>query len=171
MTPPYQPVLIYDGDCGFCKRCVDIAFAITGDKVKYRPYQEAASDFPAIKEDAFKHSVQLIEQGGRVSQKAEAVFKTLAIGSFFFKAVLFLYNKLPGFSLITTYSYDLVARNRAFFFKEFKYICWEIYSKKDYILIYASLISKGYGLSIFIRICSANPTNNGIMGKYRRIAY
>ena len=42
------PTLVYDGDCGICRYWVDYWRGLTGERVVYRPYQEAAADFPAI---------------------------------------------------------------------------------------------------------------------------
>ena len=42
-----RPTLVYDGDCGICRYWVDYWRGLTGERVIYRPYQEAAVDFPA----------------------------------------------------------------------------------------------------------------------------
>ncbi|MCI0612886.1 DUF393 domain-containing protein, partial [bacterium] len=69
-----KPILIYDGDCGFCKLWIARWKQITADKVDYAPYQEAASQFPQIPEDDFRKSVQFIDADGKISKGAEAVF-------------------------------------------------------------------------------------------------
>ena len=51
---------------------------LTGDKVAYRPYQEAAADFTAIPSDEFKHAVQLVETDGQVYSGAGATFRLLS---------------------------------------------------------------------------------------------
>jgi predicted DCC family thiol-disulfide oxidoreductase YuxK len=38
-----RPLLIYDGDCGFCNYWVRYWQKLTGDRVAYAPYQEIAS--------------------------------------------------------------------------------------------------------------------------------
>jgi len=43
-----QPVLMYDGDCGFCRRWVGFARRWTHARVEYAPYQEAGARFPKI---------------------------------------------------------------------------------------------------------------------------
>ena len=48
-----RPVLIYDGDCGFCVYWARYWRKLTGDRVEYRPYQEAAADYPDISEASF----------------------------------------------------------------------------------------------------------------------
>ena len=43
-----RPTLVYDGNCGICRYWVNYWQELTGDAAVYRPYQEAAADFPAI---------------------------------------------------------------------------------------------------------------------------
>jgi lipase maturation factor 1 len=74
---PLKPLLLFDGDCGFCRKWVGRWKALTGDRVFYEPYQEAASRFPEIDPRRFTQSVQLVQPDGEVLQGAEAVFKSL----------------------------------------------------------------------------------------------
>ena len=48
--------LVYDGDCGICAYWVDYWQELTDDRVVFRPYQEAAKDFPSIPPEAFPAS-------------------------------------------------------------------------------------------------------------------
>ncbi len=72
-----QPTLVYDGDCGICRYWVDYWRGLTGDAVLYRPYQEAAADFPGIPRDAFPDAIQLIEPDGQVYSGAAATYRVL----------------------------------------------------------------------------------------------
>ncbi len=45
--PQRLPTLVFDGDCGICRYWVTYWRELTGGRVDYRPYQEAAADFPA----------------------------------------------------------------------------------------------------------------------------
>ena len=40
-----RATFVFDGDCGICRTWVDYWRQLTGDKVAYRPYQEAAAAF------------------------------------------------------------------------------------------------------------------------------
>ena len=60
-----RETLVYDGDCGICRYWVSYWERQTGGRVVYRPYQEAAADFPTISLAAFERAIQLIEPGGR----------------------------------------------------------------------------------------------------------
>ena len=72
-----RPTLVYDGDCGICRYWVDYWQALTGERVVYRPYQEAAADFPGIPPEAFPRAVQFVDADGRVHSGAAATFRVL----------------------------------------------------------------------------------------------
>jgi len=106
-----RPLLIYDGECGFCRVWIARWRRVTGDRVEYAPYQEVAARFPEIPPERFRRSVQLLEPDGRWSQGAEAVFRSLASvpdrGG-----MLWLYRCVPGFAPLSEACYRVVAANR-----------------------------------------------------------
>jgi predicted DCC family thiol-disulfide oxidoreductase YuxK len=110
------PLLIYDGDCGFCKYWARYWNALTGDAVEYRPYQEAAAQHPAIPLADFQRAVQYIGPDGRRASAAEASFLTLshAPGSGIW---LRLYRHLPGFAAAAERAYAFVAAHRPAFYR------------------------------------------------------
>jgi hypothetical protein len=61
-----RDTLVYDGDCGICRYWVSYWERQTDRRVVYRPYQEAASDFPTISLATFERAIQLIEPNGGV---------------------------------------------------------------------------------------------------------
>ena len=46
--PTDRPLLIFDGDCNFCRRWIDRWRAATGERVGYVEFQQAAEQFPEI---------------------------------------------------------------------------------------------------------------------------
>ena len=50
-----RPLLIYDGDCGFCGYWARYWQKLTGDRVAYAPYQETAAQYPEIPVTAFQN--------------------------------------------------------------------------------------------------------------------
>src|ERR1039458_6088557 len=58
------PTLVYDGDCAICRYWVTYWQGLTNERVVYRPYQEAATDFPTIPLEAFQRAIQFIERDG-----------------------------------------------------------------------------------------------------------
>ena len=76
--PPSKPLLVYDGDCEFCKLWVARWREETGAAVDYAPFQEAAARFPEMPRAEFERAVQLIEPDGR-STARQAVFYCAAL--------------------------------------------------------------------------------------------
>ncbi len=77
-----KPLVIFDGDCGFCKLCVDRWQAVGGSRLEFKPYQEVSAQFPQIKIQEFQNAVHLVEDS-KITKGAEAVFriKKIAGGS------------------------------------------------------------------------------------------
>ena len=115
-----RPLLIYDGDCGFCRSWIARWRSLTGETVDYLPYQEAAAEFPAIPVEDFKRSVHLIEPGGQgssfavpqISTGAKAVFRALrdVPGRGWMD---WAYGRVPGFAPATEAGYRWVAGHRS----------------------------------------------------------
>jgi predicted DCC family thiol-disulfide oxidoreductase YuxK len=111
-----KTVLIYDGDCGFCRLWISRWKHITGNQIEYLPYQEVGEHFPEISLAQFQNSIQLVEPEKKIYSGAEAVFRALAHNPSH-KWPLKLYKSLPGFTFFSEFSYRIVANNRQFFSK------------------------------------------------------
>jgi predicted DCC family thiol-disulfide oxidoreductase YuxK len=112
VTAPEKPLLLYDGACGFCRVWVARWRRVTGERVAYASWQEAAGAFPGILREDLARAVHLVEPGGRVTRGAEAVFRSLAAvpGQGW---ALWLYRHLPGFAPLSEAAYAWVARHRS----------------------------------------------------------
>src|SRR6266581_3176776 len=84
-NPPPKPLMIWDGECHFCRRWIERWREITAGEVEYAPYHEIAVRFPEIPREQFQHSVVYIDK----------------IGQVFFAAV-------------SEFGYDIIARHRGF---------------------------------------------------------
>lgn len=74
-----RPVLVYDGDCGFCRLWIDRWREATGESVEYLAQQdpECARRFPGLDPVALQESVHRVAVDGGVTRGAEAVLRTL----------------------------------------------------------------------------------------------
>jgi predicted DCC family thiol-disulfide oxidoreductase YuxK len=110
-----RPVLVYDGECGFCGYWARYWQRLTGDAVAYEPYQQAAARYPAIPVEKFQHAVQYIAPDGQYASAAEASFLVLnhARGKKFW---LKLYRELPGFAAVSEIAYAFIAAHRSAFY-------------------------------------------------------
>src|SRR4030095_20603 len=109
-SPP-KPLMIWDGECHFCKRWIERWREITAGKVDYATYQEAAVRFPEIPIDQFKRSVVFIEADGEAFVAAEAVYRSLRYRSAR-KWLAWGYDHGPGFAAISGNAYKFIASNR-----------------------------------------------------------
>ena len=111
---PQRPLVVYDGDCHFCRHWVARWKYLTGELVAYEPFQKTAPRFPEIPEEVFQNAVQLIMPDGNVYGGAEAVFRALSLVPG--KAWMFWsYENIPGVAWLTEWSYRVVARHRPAF--------------------------------------------------------
>ena len=110
-NPPSKTLLVYDGDCGFCKLWIARWREITAGAVDYEELQDAAARFPEVPRAAFEHAVKLIETDGRVFSGAEAVYRSLGKGggSGFGR---WAFEHVPGFAPISNFAYAFIARHR-----------------------------------------------------------
>jgi lipase maturation factor 1 len=112
-SPPSKPLLIWDGECHFCRRWIERWREITGDKVDYETSQNVADKFPEVSREQFQRSVVLIEPDGAVVTGAEAVFRSLRCRSSK-RWLAWSYYHVPGFAPITEAFYKFTATNRRF---------------------------------------------------------
>ncbi len=117
-----KPILIFDGDCGFCRHWIAYWQSLTGDRVDYAPYQEVASRFPQIPLEHFVKAVQLMDWDGQVYGAAAAVFKSLTYSAgmgWLYK----IYRASPAFASASEWIYRLVA-GRRWIFSRLTYLLW-----------------------------------------------
>ncbi len=109
--PSSRPLLVFDGDCGFCRSWVARWRGAIDRHVDVAPSQAVAAEHPEVPAERFAESVVLIEPGGTVRYGAAAVFRALAHaphGGFGWWA----YRRVPGVAPLTETFYRLVARHR-----------------------------------------------------------
>jgi lipase maturation factor 1 len=115
-TPPTKPLMVFDGDCNFCKVWIRRWQRLTGDAVDYLPSQDAnvAAKFPEIPREQLEKSVQLIETDGAVYSGAEAIFRALAKNPKW-QWPLRWYKNSRAFAKLAELVYRFVAKYREFF--------------------------------------------------------
>ena len=115
-SPPATPVMIFDGDCNFCRRWISRWRQATGDRVEYLPFQDPGvwERFPGLRREDCEQAVQLIDVDGRIYSAAEAVFRALAFAPRK-RWTLWLYQRMPGMAPVTEWFYHFVASHRSAF--------------------------------------------------------
>jgi lipase maturation factor 1 len=116
-----RSLLIFDGDCSFCRAWVDYWKRLIGPRLEVAPYQSAADNFPEIPREKFAQSVQLVQPNGEVFSGAHAAFASLALIPEK-RWLLSLYDHVPGFAGLTEAVYHVVARHRSLAYRATKWI-------------------------------------------------
>lgn len=162
-NPPSKPLLVFDGDCRFCRSWIARWRMITGGRVDYEPYQDAAARFPEIPLINFQKSVQLITPENNVYAGAEAVFETLAYSGRQRWWIRF-YRRVPGFAFLSERFYGLVAANRSVFSALTRWIWGDELFSGDYFLA-RSIFIRFIGLIYFIAFASLFVQIVGLFGE------
>ena len=113
-----RALLIYDGDCAFCRLWVEAWREETGDRVIYAPSREIAEKFPDIPRAKYRRAVQLIDVDGRRLEGAQAVFRVLSHAPG--RGWLIKLYEAPLVAPVSEWAYGLVSRHRAFFLRAAK---------------------------------------------------
>ena len=108
-----KPLLIFDGECHFCRRWIARWKEATRDRVDYLPSQEAAQRFPEIPPEEFTRAVQWVEPHGRREAGAAAILCALATTSPVMRQVLAFYRRFSFFAHFAEGVYMAVSRHRS----------------------------------------------------------
>jgi predicted DCC family thiol-disulfide oxidoreductase YuxK len=109
--PTDAPLLVWDGECAFCRRWVKRLHAVAGDRIGFAPLQEAAHHYPHISQHAFESAIHLIEPDGTYTSGAEAMFATMArLGLRTWPAKF--YRTLAPFRAVSDTAYRFTTRHR-----------------------------------------------------------
>jgi predicted DCC family thiol-disulfide oxidoreductase YuxK len=163
-APPPKPLLVFDGDCNFCRLWIRRGRQITGDAVDYLPSQDPAiaAQFPEIPREQFDTAVVLIEIDGSVYSGAEAVFRTLSLNPKY-DWLLSVYEKLPGLAPMSEFAYRLIATNRRFFSLLTRWLWGPHVERPDYILT-RWLFLRALGLVYLVAFISLWTQIGGLIG-------
>ena len=159
------PLLVYDGDCGFCGYWARYWQKLTGERVSYRPYQEVAAQYSAIPEAAFQRAVQYFTPDGQHrASAAEASFLTLshARGKGIWLA---LYRKLPGFAALSELTYAFIAAHRAAFYR-ISLILWGTKPEPPRHDLVSFLFLRLFGLIYLAAFASFGVQALGLIGSH-----
>ncbi|MGB6552417.1 MAG: lipase maturation factor family protein [Candidatus Binataceae bacterium] len=157
-----EPLLIYDGDCGFCIYWVRYWQQLTGHKVAYAPYQEVAAQHPEIALAAFRRAVQYVAPDGKIGSGAEACFLVLSHASG--KGLwLTLYRHLPGFAAIAECMYAFAASHRTALYRPSRWLWGRDYAPPRFDLI-SWLFLRAMGLIYFAAFVSFGVQALGLIG-------
>lgn len=160
MTEKRRPVLVFDGDCGFCRLWVERWRRATAGKVDDEPFQTAAANHPEIASKDFAEAIHLFEPG-RTSRGAEAVLRALAYAPGLSRLPR-LYA-VPGVAPVAEAVYRFVAAHRPFFSRLTR-LLWGHSTVPPQIGFTVRVILAGIGLCYLIAFASLGAQIRGLIG-------
>lgn len=158
-----RPVLLYDGDCGFCRHWMERWRALTGERVEYAPSSEAASRFPKLKPEGLAEAVYLVEPGGRVSRGAEAVARGLFYAGGIHRVWRALYDAAPPLRALSEAVYGFVAKRRPLFSRLTR-LLWGTAPARPRVNGTSRAALAGIGLCYLVAFCSFGAQVRGLIG-------
>jgi predicted DCC family thiol-disulfide oxidoreductase YuxK len=159
-----RPLLVYDGDCGFCGYWARYWNKLTGDSVDYGPYQDVAAQYPSIPVADFQRAVQYITPDGHRASAAEASFLTLSHARG--KGVwLALYRNLPGFAAISELTYAFIAARREGFYS-ISLLLWGTDNEPPRHELVSFLFLRLFGLIYLSAFVSFGVQAQGLVGSH-----
>ena len=107
------PVLIFDGDCGFCTTCARLLsrWVTRGGSTRIAPWQRLDLDELGLTAEQCTAAVQWVDEDGHVASGHAAVAATLRAGHPVWRPVGALLVA-PGFSRLAVGLYSWVAAHR-----------------------------------------------------------
>jgi len=159
-----RPTFIFDGDCGICRTWVDYWRRLTGDSVDYRPYQQAAADFPAIPVAELERASQLVLPDGEVLAGAAATFRLLSLvpgrGGWWWA-----YRHVPGFAPLAVAAYGFLSTHRGLLAALTRALWGRRLEPESYALV-SWLFLRGLGFIYLAAFLSLVPQIRGLVGAH-----
>ena len=152
--PKVKPLMVYDGNCGFCKYWIVKWKKITKNTVEYAAYQKVERYFLDIETIHFREAVRYIELDGTIISGPDAAFITFSQQGKL-RWLHQAYRKGGFFMRLCDLTYQLMANNRGLMFQISKALLGsDPNNSKPYWLIY--IIAMGVLIASLI---FAWPTN------------
>ncbi len=157
-----RALVIYDGDCAFCRLWIDAWREETGDRVHFAPSQEIAKKFPDVPREKYARAVQLIDEDGTRYEGAEAVFRVLAKRPG--RGWLIRVYEAPAVAPVTEWAYRLIARHRPLCLKLTRLLWGEKIERPRYGLT-ARIFLQALAVVYFVAFVSLLPQLPGLVGE------
>ncbi len=165
MTRPSleKPVLLFDGDCGFCRRWVRRWELRAEGRVECVPYQEAGERAAGLPPGALAEAVHLVLPDGTAARGAEAVFRCQALspgGG----GLYWAYRRVPGFKAASESFYSLVANHRVFFSRLTRWL-WGADVEPETFELSRWLFLRALGVVFLAAFASLGVQVSGLLGR------
>lgn len=110
VAPPRRPLLVYDGDCGFCSEHATRYAARARGLVEVLAAAQLGEQHPEISSEQLARSVIYVDEFGELHEGADAVARALHFTGL--RWPRWMYRFIPGLAPLAEWSYRRVANNR-----------------------------------------------------------
>lgn len=142
-----MPVLVWDGECGFCKYWVTRWKHLTRGKIQFSTYQEVAAQFPDIPLKEFKKASRLIEPDGVVYSGPDSAYRSYTYAQQSLPWHRW-YVSYPLFRWLSDHGYNHIAKHRPLYFTLTK-ACFgndPVHLKPYWVLYIVGILGVFYGM-------------------------
>ena len=158
-----KPIVIFDGDCGFCRTWIERWREITGERVEYAASRDVGHFFPDVDPKLYEQTVVLADTDGAIHVGAEAVFRALAHARGW-GWPLTAYERVPGVSAVTEACYRFVAARRRMFSRITRWVWGPDVRLPTYHLVRWAFL-RGLGAIFLIAFASLWLQVDGLIGR------
>jgi len=158
-----KPLMVFDGECGFCRAWIDYWKDLTGQRAEYAPYQQVAAHFPEVPTADFAAAVQIFLPDGEQRSGAHAAFTAMAFGRK--TSPLWAYEHVPGFAAISEVVYRTIAAHREAGFKITK-LLWGVPVRRQTYALSTELFLRALGIIYLIAFVSFGVQASGLIGSH-----
>ncbi len=115
--PPIEkPMMVWDGECGFCKYWITNWKSKTEDRIDFKTFQEVADRFEDIHLKEFKKASRLIEPNGSVFSGPDSAFRSFTYFEKQNSRWHRWYSNYKWFASLSDTIYNFIAKHRGFAF-------------------------------------------------------
>ncbi len=111
MRADLKPIVLFDAECAFCRRCVDLFEKFYPGRADFQALQTFQKP-PSLAALNLLESLTVIDTGGQVYRGARSVFELLATASKWGSVCRWAYLRVPFFAAISERIYTHIARSR-----------------------------------------------------------
>ena len=110
MFKPPRPILVWDGECNFCRLCAQRFDSHRENKVDLIPYQSLHQKWPQAPTENYASAVYLFTPAGKSYRAAAAVYRFYAEYPWRGWAN-WAYKRFRWFAVLSEWGYQFVANN------------------------------------------------------------
>ena len=115
--PPIdKPMMVWDGECGFCNYWITRWKSKTEDRIQYKTFQEVSKNYPDIPLKEFKKASRFIETNGLVYSGPDSAYRSFQYFNKPDEKWHRWYSKYGWFNFLSDQIYNFIAKHRSFMF-------------------------------------------------------